>query len=163
MFSGAPWKLYPRVAFCGCCEVGAGGGAVMSTWFSRCKVMTFRFLVCVGAGPVLRYKDLILSASYVWWNEETTGWKSRSVSTPRDGTRGLIQAVCHSSVLVSYFFLGNASNGGMKCPVGLIQVTTVARDPRSADWTEDISRLHFNPNIFVCLCCTIVMPVSSQL
>jgi hypothetical protein len=22
MSSGAPWKLYPRVAFCGCCEVG---------------------------------------------------------------------------------------------------------------------------------------------
>jgi hypothetical protein len=22
MFSGAPWKLYPRAAFCGCCEVG---------------------------------------------------------------------------------------------------------------------------------------------
>jgi hypothetical protein len=28
-----------------------------------------------------------------------------SVSTPRDDTRGLIQAVCHSSVLVSYIFL----------------------------------------------------------
>jgi len=31
--------------------------------------------------------------------------KSRSVSTPRDGTSGLIQAVSHSSVLLSYFFL----------------------------------------------------------
>ena len=78
---------------------------MMSTWFSRCKVMTSRFLVRVGGRPVLRYKDLILLTSYVWWNEETTGWKSRSVSTPRDGTRGLIQAVCHSSVLVSYIFL----------------------------------------------------------
>ena len=38
-------------------------------------------------------------------NEETTGWKSRSVSTPRDGKRGLIHAVCHLSVLVSYIFL----------------------------------------------------------
>jgi len=38
-------------------------------------------------------------------------------------------------------FLGNTSNGGMKCPVGLIQLTTVTRDPRSADWTEDIWRL----------------------
>ena len=31
------------------------------------------------------------------------------------------------------FFLGDTSNGGMKCPVGLIQVTTVTSDPRSAD------------------------------
>jgi len=31
------------------------------------------------------------------------------------------------------FFLGNTSNGGMKCLVGLIQVTTVKNDPRSAD------------------------------
>ena len=28
-----------------------------------------------------------------------------AVSTPRDGTRGLIQAVCHLSVLDSYIFL----------------------------------------------------------
>jgi len=33
----------------------------------------------------------------------------------------------------SIFFLGNASNGGMKCPIGLIQLTTVTRDPQSAD------------------------------
>ena len=31
--------------------------------------------------------------------------KSHSLSTPRDGTHGLIQAVRYSSVLVSYFFL----------------------------------------------------------
>ena len=62
-------------------------------------------LVCVGARPILRYKDLILSASYVRWNKETTVWKSRSVSTPRDGTHALIQAVCHSSVLYLYIFL----------------------------------------------------------
>jgi len=61
------------------------------------------------------------------------------------------------------YFLGNTSNGGMKCPVGLIQLTTVTRDPWSADWTEDIWRLPFNPKIFVCLCCTVVMPVSSHL
>jgi len=36
------------------------------------------------------------------------------------------------------YFLGNTSNGGMKCPVGPKQVTTVTRDPRSADWTDDI-------------------------
>ena len=62
------------------------------------------------------------------------------------------------------YCLGNTSNGGMKCPVGLIQLTNVTRDPRSADWTEGTWRLPFNFNrIFVCLCCTIVMPVSSQL
>jgi hypothetical protein len=33
------------------------------------------------------------------------GKKSCFVSTPRDGTRGLIQAVSHSSVLLSYSFL----------------------------------------------------------
>jgi len=37
------------------------------------------------------------------------------------------------SSFIRVFFLGNASNGGMKGPVGLIQVTTVTRDPRSAD------------------------------
>jgi hypothetical protein len=57
---------------------------------------------------------------------------------PRDDTRGLIQAVCHSSVVFHTFFFGNTSNGGMKCPFGLRQVTTVTRDPRSADLTEDI-------------------------
>ena len=82
-----------------------GGRQIMSTWFSGCKVMTSMLLVCVGVRPVLRYKDLILSASYVWGNKETTEWKSRSVSTPRDGTQGLIHAACHSSVLVSYIFL----------------------------------------------------------
>jgi hypothetical protein len=39
LFSWAPWKLYRRVAFCDCCEVGG-------KWFSRAKVMTSRFLVC---------------------------------------------------------------------------------------------------------------------
>jgi hypothetical protein len=55
------------------------------------------------------------------------------------------------------YFLGNTINGGMKCPLGLIQLTTVTRDPRSADSTEENGRLPFNPKIFVCLCCTIVM------
>jgi len=60
------------------------------------------------------------------------------------------------------FFHGNTSNGGMKSPTGLIQGTTVTRDPRSADWREVIWRLPFSANIFVRLCCTILMPVSSQ-
>jgi len=30
------------------------------------------------------------------------------------------------------YFLGNTSNGGLKCPVELIQLTTVTRDHRSA-------------------------------
>jgi len=46
--------------------------------------------------------------------------------------REMVQAVFHSSVLVSYIFLEIQVKGGMKCPVGLKQVTTVARDPRSA-------------------------------
>jgi hypothetical protein len=37
---------------------------------------------------------------FVCFMKWRTGKKSRSVSTPRDGNRGLIQAVCHSSVLV---------------------------------------------------------------
>ena len=60
------------------------------------------------------------------------------------------------------YFLGNTSIWGMNCPVVLIQLTTVTRDPRSADWTEYIWRLPFDPNIFVCLCYTIVMTVSSN-
>ena len=55
------------------------------------------------------------------------------------------------------YFLGNTSNGGIKRPVGLIQVMTVTRDPRSTDWKEDIWRLPFSHNIFVCLCCTVVL------
>ena len=39
------------------------------------------------------------------------------------------------------YFLGNTSNGRIKCPVGVKQVTTVTRNPRSAYWTEDIWRL----------------------
>jgi len=37
--------------------------------------------------------------------KKTLGKKSRSVSTPRDDMHGLIQAVRHSSVPVSYIFL----------------------------------------------------------
>jgi hypothetical protein len=82
-----------------------GGRQMMSTWFSRAKVRPPGSLCVNSARLVLRYKNLILSALYVWWNEETTGWKSLSVSTPRNGTRGLVQAVFHSSVLVAYIFL----------------------------------------------------------
>jgi len=31
------------------------------------------------------------------------------------------------------YFLGNTSNGGMKCPEGLTYLTTVTGDPRLAD------------------------------
>jgi len=61
------------------------------------------------------------------------------------------------------YFVGNTSNGGIKCPAGLKQVAAVTRDPWYADWTEDIWRLPFNPNIFVSLWCIILMPVLSQL
>ena len=44
-------------------------------------------------------------------------------------------------------FLGNTINGGTNCPVGLIELTTVTREPLSAEWTEDIWRLPFNPNV----------------
>jgi hypothetical protein len=37
--------------------------------------------------------------------KKTIGEKCRSVSTSRDGKHGLIQALCHSSVLVLYFLL----------------------------------------------------------
>ena len=36
------------------------------------------------------------------------------------------------------FFLRNTSNGGMKCPVGLVQLMTVTRDPHSVGLREDI-------------------------
>jgi len=82
-----------------------GGRQMMLAWFSRAEVVTSGSLCVNSAHPVLRKQDLILLALYVWWNEETTGWKSCCVSTPRNGTCGLIQAVCHSSVFVSYSFL----------------------------------------------------------
>jgi hypothetical protein len=59
------------------------------------------------------------------------------------------------------YFIVNTSNRRMKHPFGIIELTTVTRDPHSVDWTEDIWHLPFNPKIFVCLCCTIVMQVSS--
>ena len=40
-----------------------------------------------------------------------------------------------------------------------MHVTTVTRDLHLADWRENIWSFPFNPNIFVYLCCTIVMPV----
>jgi len=54
------------------------------------------------------------------------------------------------------------NNGGMKCPVGLKQVTIVTRDPWSADWTEDIWRLPFSPSILGCLCCAMMMAFRSK-
>jgi hypothetical protein len=63
---------------------------------------------------------------------------------------GLIQVVCHSSVLVSYFFLGNIRNGGMKWPVGFIKVTTVTRDP-VLRIEEKISDAYFSIPIFSCV------------
>ena len=52
-----------------------------------------------------------------------------------------------SSCFISFF--GNTSNGGMKFPLGLIQVMTVARDLHSVDWREDMWCLPFSPNIFM--------------
>ena len=95
-------KTLSKGKFCDCCEVGGEWSQHDSIELKLWPPGSF----CVNcAHPVLRYKDLIFSASCVRWIEETTGWKSRSVSTPRDDTRGLIHAVCHSSVLVSRIFL----------------------------------------------------------
>ena len=58
--------------------------------------------------------------------------------------------VCHSSVLVSYFFLGCASNGRMKCPFGFIKVTTVTIDPLLPT-EERISEAYFSVLIFSCV------------
>jgi hypothetical protein len=55
---------------------------------------------------MIKASFFFLSALYdVRWNEETTGWKSRPVSTPMDGKRELIQAVSQSPILVSLIFL----------------------------------------------------------
>jgi hypothetical protein len=47
----------------------------------------------------------ILFCRLCMFDEENAWRKSCSVSTPRDGTRGLIHAMCHSPVLVSHIFL----------------------------------------------------------
>jgi len=91
----------------------------------------------------------MLLVLYVWWNEETTVWKSRSVSTTEGWHASIDPGDVSFITSCSIHLLGNTSNGGMKGPVGLVQLMTVTSDPRSADWTEDTWRSPFNPNIFV--------------
>ena len=67
--------------------------------------MSSRFLVCEYCPSSTKRKGSSFVGFEYLMNEEITGKKSRSLSTPKDGTRGFIQAVCHSSVLVSYLFL----------------------------------------------------------
>ena len=140
-----------------------GGRQMMSTCFSRAKVMTSRFLVCEQflSGTKLTGSYFVSFLCFMKWRNQ---WEKISLHINPDGRHGWIDPGGLPFISSCFiYFLGNTSNRGMKCPVGLIELTTVTRNPRSADWTEDIWRLPFNPNIFVCLCCTIVMPVSSQL
>ena len=139
-----------------------GWRQLMSTWFSRAKIMT-GFLVCewspsgtkitgayfVGCVYLMKWRNRWVKISLFihpeWWH----AWIDP----------GGVPFICSCFM----YFLGNTSNGEMKCPVGVKQVTTVTCDARSAVSTEDIWRLSLNPNIFVCLCCTVVMEASSQL
>ena len=140
-----------------------GRGQMMSTWFSRAKVMTSRCFVCeyCPSGTEIQGSYFIGFVCLMKWRNR---WVKISLCIHPEKRRawtnpGGVPFI--SSCFI--YFLGNTSNGGMKCPVGLKQVTIVTRDPPSADWIEDIWRLPFNPNIFVCLCCRIVMPVLSHL
>jgi hypothetical protein len=126
--------------------------------------MTYSFLVCEQCPSSTKIKGSSF-VSFVCLMKWRNHWKkSRSVSTHPEGWQAWIDPGGLPFISSCFiFFLGNISNGGMKCPFGLIQVTTDTRDLRSVDWREDIWSLPFNPIIFVCLCCTIVTPVSSQL
>jgi len=131
-----------------------------SAWFSWAKLMTSRFLVCEYCPSSTKTRESSFVVFVYLINEENIGKKSRSASTPRDGTRGLIQTMAIHQFLF-HIFSWKYNNGGMKCPVGPIKLTTVTRDPSSADWRVEIWRLSFNPNIFLRFCCIIVILVSS--
>ena len=134
----------------------------MSTWFSRAKVITSRFLMCeyCPSGTKITGSYFV---SFVCMMKLRNYWVKISLCMHPEGWHAWIDP--GGVPFISSFFsclLGNTNKGGMKCPLGLIQVTTVTRDPRYADWTEDNWRLPFNPNTFVCLCYTVVMPVFSR-
>ena len=136
---------------------------MMSTWFSRANVMTSRFLVCEEclSGTKVKGSSNVGFVCLMKWRNH---WDKISLCIHSEGWKTWIDPGGVPFVSSGFiYFLGNTSNEGMKFPFGIIQVTTVTRDPRSANWTEDIWSLPFNPNIFVCLCCTLVMQVSSQL
>jgi len=135
-------KAYPRVYFGS--VVGGRGRQMMSTWFSQAKVMTSSFLVC----ELCRCGTYITGSLFVdfmylmkWRNH----WVKFSLCFHPDGRRAWADPVGVSFISSGFSYsLGNKSNGGMKYPDGLIQVTTVTRDTRSADWTKDIWRLPSN-------------------
>ena len=160
MFSGAPWKLYPRVAFCDCCEV-------RGKWCQHDSLDVKQWhpgSLCVNScpsGTKIRGSYFVGFVCLMKWRNH---WVKISLSIQPEGWHAWIDQGGVPLISSGFiYFLGNTSNGGMKRPAGLRQVTTVTRDPWSGDWTEDIWRLPFSSNIFMCLCCTVVMPVSSQL
>jgi len=139
-----------------------GGRQMMSTWYSRAKIKTSRLLVCEQC-PLSTKLTGFYFVGFVCLMKWRSHLLKISLSIHADGWHAWIDPGGVPFIRSCFiYFLVNTSNGGMKCPVGLIQMTNVTRHSRSADWTEGIWRLPFNPNIFACLCCTLVMPVSSQ-
>lgn len=78
-----------------------------------------------------------------------------------EGTKGSRGVPSKSSSFL--FFIGNTINGGTNCPTTDMHVTTVSKDPRSAEDSLCTSFLPFTVRILSILCCTVVMPVSSTL
>ena len=128
-----------------------GGRQMMSTRFSQAKVMTSKFLVCeqCPSGTKITGSYFVGLVCLMKWRNH---WVKVSLYIHPEGWHAWIHpggVPCINSGFI--YFLGNTSNGGMKCPMGIIELTTVTRDPRSADWTEDIWRL-LSILLFSCVC-----------
>jgi len=69
-----------------------------------------------------------------------------------EGWRARIDPGAVSFIISGFvYFLGKTSNGGMKCPVGLVQVTTVTRDP-DLRIEQKISDVCLSILTFSCVC-----------
>jgi hypothetical protein len=158
VFSGSMNTLYKRCLL----YLLWGGRQIMSTWFSRAKLMTSKFVVCEHclSGTWIRVSYLVDLVCEMKWRNH---WVKISLCIRPERWHAWIDPGGVPFIGSGFiYFLGNSSNGEMKSPFGLIQLTTVTRDLRSAVWKIYIWRVPSNPNIFVCLCCTLLMRVSSQ-
>ena len=106
-----------------------GRRQMMSTWNSRTKVMTSRFLVCEKCQSDTKTKGSYfggLVCLMKWRNH----WEKISLCIHHEGWHAWIDPGGVPFIISCFiFFLGNTRNGGMKCPSGLIELKTVTRDP----------------------------------
>jgi hypothetical protein len=105
---------------------------MMSTCFSQAKVMTSRFLVCEQCPSGTKITGSYF-VGFVCQMKRRNHWVKISLCIHPKGWHVRIEPGGVPYISSGFiYFLENTTNRGMKYPVGLIQLTTVTRDPRSA-------------------------------